>query len=408
MSDETSLLRPLHGVRVLDVSGLGPGPFCSMLLSDYGAEVVAVERPDPEPFDPSPFFSRGKRSVVVDIRAPGGTDVVRRLARTADVFIESYRPGTMERRGLGPSVLMSQNPRLVYARITGFGQSGPYAHRAGHDVNFIAAAGVLGAIGTERPVPPQNILGDFAAGSLTAAVGILLALLERGRSGKGQIVDAAMVDGAAMLLAGQLAEYAAGTWRGLGHSMLSGNAPFYGVYECADGRWFAVGAIEERFYQNLVTALGLDAEELRGLGDRHDQACWPALRQRIATAFAEKPREYWVRAFSQVDGCGTPVLGLDELAADPHLSERGTFVNRDGVLEARPAPRLSRDPWRLAPRVPERGADTGAVLAEAGFAEHELMALVTAGVLLGPVPGTRHDAPGPAGEAALPRYNKQC
>jgi len=385
MTEEPRSPRPLHGVRVIDVSGLGPGPFCSMLLSDYGAEVVAVERPDPEPFDPSPFFSRGKRSVVVDLRAPGGADVVRRLTRTADVFIESYRPGTMERRGLGPDVLMSQNPRLVYARITGFGQSGPYAQRAGHDINFIAAAGALGAIGTDRPTPPLNILGDFAAGSLTAAMGILLALLDRDRSGQGQVVDAAMVDGAAMLLAGQFADYAAGTWHGLGHSMLSGSAPFYGVYQCADGQWFAVGAIEERFYENLTQALGLDAEEFRRLGDRHDEACWPALRERIATAFAGKPRKHWETVFSQVDGCGTAVLGLDELPADPHLRARGTVVTDDGVLQALPAPRLSRSPWTLAPRVRERGADTSAVLAEAGFAEDEVRALVAAGALPGAI-----------------------
>ena len=387
MTDEPRSLRPLHGVRVLDVSGLGPGPFCSMLLSDYGADVVAVERPDPEPFDPAPFFSRGKRSVVVDLRTPAGPDVVRRLARTADVFIESYRPGTMERRGLGPSVLMARNPRLVYARITGFGQSGPYAQRAGHDVNFIAAAGLLGAIGTDRPTPPLNILGDFAAGSLTAAVGILLALLERDRSGQGQVIDAAMIDGAAMLLAGQLAEFAAGAWGGLGQSMLSGNAPFYGVYECADGRWFAVGAIEDRFYQHLVKALGLDARELRLLGNRLDQECWPALRQRIAAAFAQKPREHWAQVFAEADGCGTAVLGLDEVAADPHLRDRGTFVTQDGVLQALPAPRLSRHPWRLAPLARERGADTGAVLAAAGFAEDEVTALVAAGVLPGMAPG---------------------
>ena len=381
MIDEPHPRSPLHGVKVLDISGLGPGPFCSMLLSDYGADVIAVERPDPEPFDPSPFFSRGKRSVIVDLRAPGGAQVVRRLARTADVFIESYRPGTMERRRLGPSVLTEENPRLVYARITGFGQSGPYAQRAGHDVNFIAAAGALGAIGTDRPTPPLNILGDFASGSLTAALGILLALLERDRSGRGQVVDAAMVDGAAMLLAGQFADYAVGSWRGLGHGMLSGNAPYYGVYECSDGQWFAVGAIEERFYRNLIEALGLDGEELRSLGDRHDEACWPALRQRIAAAFAGKPREHWAAVFSQVDACGTPVLGLEELAADPHLRERGTVATADGLLQALPAPRLSRSPWRLAPRVRERGADTGAVLAEAGFTEDEVMALVAAGAL---------------------------
>lgn len=381
MIDQPRSPSPLHGVKVLDVSGLGPGPFCSMLLSDYGADVVAVERPDPEPFDPSPFFSRGKRSVVVDLRAPGGADVVRRLARTADVFIEGYRPGTMERRGLGPSVLMGENPRLVYARITGFGQSGPYAQQAGHDINFIAVAGALGAIGADRPTPPLNILGDFAAGSLTATLGILLALLERDRSGLGQVVDAAIVDGAAMLLAAQFAEYTVGVWHGLGHSVLSGNAPYYGAYECGDGQWFAVGAIEERFYQNFIKALGLDGEELRSLGDRHDQASWPALRQRIAAAFAEKPREHWAAVFSQVDGCGTPVLGLDELAADPHLRERGTIVTYDGVLQALPAPRLSRSPWRLAPRVRERGADTSVVLAEVGFTDDEVRALVAAGTL---------------------------
>jgi alpha-methylacyl-CoA racemase len=365
----TAQRQPLAGIKVVDVSALGPGPFCSMLLADYGADVVAVERPSAEPFDRSAFFSRGKRSIIVDLRAPGGSDVVRRLAAEADVFIEGFRPGAMERRGLGPDDLAALNPRLVYARVTGYGQTGPYASRAGHDINFIATAGALGVIGDDQPVPPLNILGDFAGGSMSAALGIMLALLVRERTGTGQVVDAAMVDGAALLLAGQFADLAAGQWDGRGRSILSGNAPYYGVYRCADGGWFAVGAIEDRFYSVLLRTLGLDAAELP---DRDDPARWPELRKRFAEVFASRPRGYWEERLADVDGCGSAVLELDELATDPHLAARGTVVRRDGVLQAAPAPRLSGVTMSGGTQVRVRGEHTQAVLTDAGFTPAEI------------------------------------
>lgn len=365
-------LRPLDGVTVLDLSALGPGPFCSMLLADYGADVVSVVRPNPEPFDPAPMFSRGKRTVVVDLRADGGPEVIRRLAANSDVFLESYRPGTMERRGLGPEPLMADNPRLVYARLTGYGQSGPYASRAGHDINYIAVGGPLGAIGTTEPVPPLNIVGDFAGGSINAAMGIVLALFERERTGRGRVIDAAMVDGAALLLTAQIAYHEMGVWQGIGSSTLSGNAPYYGVYRCADGKWFAVGAIEERFYVQLLAQLGLDRSELP---DRDDPANWPPLRARFAGIFASQPRDHWTKLFGDTDACGVPVLEVGELADNPHLRERRTIVVHDGLVQASPAPRFG-DATSPPPPLPVTSRPsapaTRAVLAGYGFSDAEI------------------------------------
>lgn len=369
---------PLAGVRVLDVSALGPGPFCSMLLADHGAEVVSVERPTREAFDPSAFFSRGKRSVMIDLRAPGGSDVIRRLAASADVFLEGYRPGTMERRGLGPDVLLQDNPRLVYARLTGYGQTGPYANRAGHDINYIAAAGALATIGTDAPIPPLNILGDFASGSFNAAIGILLALFARERSGRGQVIDAAMVDGAALLLTAQLAEYSVGLWKGRGNSVLSGRAPFYGVYQCSDGGWFSVGAIEARFYTQMVDALDLDDQVLP---DRDDPTQWALLRGRIADVFAREPRAHWEKRFADIDGCGAPALELSELVDDPHLAERGSIVSVDGNLQAGTAPRLSGARPCIRPQVQRPGEHTSEVLRECDFSDIEIEELRTNGVI---------------------------
>jgi alpha-methylacyl-CoA racemase len=351
-----------------------------MLLADFGAQVVSVERPHQESFDPSTFFSRGKRSIVVDLRAKGGTDVIRRLAGQADVFLEGYRPGTMERRGLGPDVLLGDNPRLVYARLTGYGQDGPYAQRAGHDINYIALAGALGTLGNERPVPPLNILGDFAGGSVNAVTGIMLALFERERTGLGQIVDAAMVDGVALLLAAQLSEQAIGKWAGRGTSLLSGAAPYYGVYECADGGWFAVGAIEARFYAHMLAVLDLDAASIP---NRDDPGEWAALRCRFAEVFASESRDHWTKAFADVDGCGMPVLELDELAQDPHLASRRTVVVENGNLEASPAPRLAGARFPIRPRVARRGQDTDAVLRNNGFTDTEIADYMQRGVIAG-------------------------
>jgi alpha-methylacyl-CoA racemase len=378
---------PLAGIRVIDVSSLGPGPFCSMLLADYGAEVVTVRRPDPEPFDPGPMFARGKQTIVVDLKAEDGPEVIRELTRRSDVFLEGYRPGVMERLGLGPDVLMADNPRLIYTRLTGYGQTGPYAPRVGHDINYISIGGGLGAIGRDEPAPPLNILGDFAGGSVNAVLGILLALLERRESGAGQVVDAAMVDGVALLLSAQLAFAAMGKWEGRGRSELGGNAPHYSAYECADGRWFSVGAIEQRFYLAMVEALGLDHTTLLS---RDDPANWPKLRDTFATVFAQHSRDYWTARFATIDGCGSPVLEIDELAEDPHLKARGSVVTHDGIAQAAPAPRFGATAFPVHSKAD--GPDIFGVLRRLGFDDGDVnrwaasRALPDAG--LSPTPGT--------------------
>jgi len=370
----------LAGVRVLDLSALGPGPFCSMLLADFGADVVAVERPGISlPFDPAKYLSRGKRSAIVDLRGPRGAEVIARLADHSDVLLESNRPGTMERRGLGPEVLCARNPRLIYARLTGWGQDGPYSSRAGHDINYTAVAGTLGVVGGEVPVPPLALVGDLAGGSLMTALGIVIALFDRAVTGKGQVVDAAITDGSALLNITQLAELNAGIWAGRGRHLLSGGAPFYGAYACADDRFFAVGAVEPKFYAQFLAALGIDDVDASG---QMDPRTWPGLRERVATVFRSKPRSHWSAVFADVDGCGSPVLELDELADDPHLQARETIVSTaDGSITAAPAPRLSRTPGRIrrAPDAP--GADTIAVLDEAGFTTAEIESLIADGTI---------------------------
>jgi alpha-methylacyl-CoA racemase len=351
-----------------------------MLLADFGADVVTVERPGtPLPFDPATNLARGKRSAIVDLRAPRGSDVIARLADHADVLLESNRPGTMERRGLGPDLLCARNPRLIYARLTGWGQDGPYSDRAGHDINYTAVSGTLGTIGREDPVAPLAYVGDLAGGSLVTALGIVMALFERTVTGKGQVIDGAIVDGSALLASIHLAELNGGVWAGRGKHLLSGGAPFYGVYECEDGRYFAVGAIEPKFYAQFLSALGIDdvtpAAQLKPAG-------WPRLRDRVATMFRSKARSHWSAVFAEIDGCGAPVLELDELADDPHLRARATILTADdGTVTAAPAPRLSRTPARLRPAPTGRGADTSAVLAEAGFTADEISDLQADGTI---------------------------
>ena len=371
---------PLAGVRVLDLSALGPGPFCSMLLADFGADVISVERPEPPALDPAKYLSRGKRSAIVDLRRPHGAEVIARLAEHCDVLLESNRPGTMERRGLGPDVLCARNPRLIYARLTGWGQDGPYSARAGHDINYTAVSGALGAIGGDAPVPPLAMVGDLAGGSLMTALGIVMALFERTVTGMGQVVDGAIVDGSALLGINHLAELSAGIWPGRGKHVLSGVAPFYGVYACADAHFFAVGAIEPKFYAQFLAALGMDDVDV---SRQMDTATWPALRERVAAAFRTKPRSHWTAVFANIDGCGSPVLELDELAEDPHLRARGTVVTGpDGAVTSAPAPRLSRSPGQIRPAPAARGTHTREVLREAGFSADEIDALATDGTVV--------------------------
>ncbi len=311
---------------------------------------------------------------MVDLRATRGPEVIARLADSADVLLESNRPGTMERYGLGPDPLCERNPRLIYTRLTGWGQDGPYRDKAGHDINYAAIAGTLGVIGDEQPVPPLAMLGDLAGGSLFAALGIVMALYERTVTGRGQVIDAAITDGSALLNLTNLAEFNAGIWAGRGRHILSGKAPFYGPYACADGRYFAVGAIEPKFYANFLAALGIqDADSSAQL----DPARWAQLREEIAAVFATKPRAHWTAVFADVDGCGAPVLELDELADDPHLRARSTIVTEpDGSVTASPAPRLSRTPGRTGPAPRAKGADTRDVLRESGFSDEEVSSLL--------------------------------
>ncbi len=375
---------PLAGITVIDVSALGPGPFCSMILADFGAEVISISRPGPrESFDPSQYFSRGKQSIVIDLRNSDGGKLIRDMAAEADVFLEGFRPGAMERRGLGPDDLMAINPRLIYTRLTGYGQSGPLSQTAGHDINYLAAAGVLGVLGDGEsgPTVPLNLLGDFASGSMSAVVGISLALIERHMTGRGQLVDAAMVDGAVALLSAQLAEYSAGTWDGPGTSVLSGRAPYYRAYQCIDGGWFAVGAIEDRFYVQMVSALGM---EIRDLPDRSNPENWDELCDVFAARFATRTRADWVEAFSAVDGCGGAVLRLDELADNPHLKSRNAVYRNGDLIEAAPAPRLSGFRPAVRQRVATVGQDTWNVLRRFGLDDATIADLEQRGVVVHP------------------------
>jgi alpha-methylacyl-CoA racemase len=377
---------PLAGVRVVELAGLGPAPFGAMVLADLGAEVVLVDRaaacvgsqPESVKFN---ALGRGRRSVGVDLKHPDGPEVVARLCENADVLVEGMRPGVAERLGVGPDVLCERNPALVYARMTGWGQDGPMAARAGHDINYIAVAGPLAHIGRagQPPTVPLNLVGDFGGGGMLLALGVCAALVERATSGRGQVIDAAMVDGAALLLAPIFPAFETGYWHPeRGTNALDGGAPFYDCYRCADGEWISVGAIEPQFYAALLEGLGLaDAE----VGDQNDESRWPATKERFAEVFATRTRAEWVAAFAGVDACVAPVLSMGEVAADEHLVARGTYVTRDGVTQAAPAPRFSRTPGAL-PRPPAPpGHHTVEVLGEAGWTADEIAALRGSGAV---------------------------
>jgi alpha-methylacyl-CoA racemase len=364
MGDTKMSEGPLAGLRVVELAGIGPGPHAAMLLADLGADVVRVERPaaTPRPGGKPDWVLRGRRSVTADLKEPAGLELVLRLAERADVLIEGFRPGVAERLGIGPDRCLELNPRLVYARMTGWGQHGPMAARAGHDINYISLTGMLHAIGPAGgpPVVPLNLLGDFGGGSAYLVIGVLAALAERQRSGTGQVIDAAIVDGVSSLGQQIWSMRATLGWRDQrGANLLDSGAPFYGVYECADGRHVAVGAIEPQFYGALLAGLGLDQADLPG---QHDQASWPAIRQRFAVIFATRARDEWAAVFAGTDACVTPVLSLAEAPADPHMAARQSLVTLGGVIQAGVAPRFSRSvlPERGDP--PEPGADIKAVL----------------------------------------------
>jgi alpha-methylacyl-CoA racemase len=356
---------PLQGLRVVELAGIGPGPHAAMILGDLGADVVRVERPGKGPGIPTKgrdYLLRNRRSVTADLKSDEGRDLVLRLVAKADVLIEGFRPGVTERLGLGPEDCGKLNERLIYARMTGWGQTGPRSQRSGHDINYISLNGVLHAVGRagERPVPPLNLVGDFGGGSMFLLLGILSALWERERSGRGQVIDAAMVDGSSVLAQMMWAFRAMGMWSDeRGVNMLDTGAPYYDTYTCADGRHVAVGAIEPQFYAELLDKLGLDAATLP---DQNDMSRWPELRERFTEAFAAHDRDHWAKVFAESDACVTPVLSFAEVETEPHNTERDTFYREGDWLFPAPAPRFSRTvpDAPVAPGV--QGADTESVL----------------------------------------------
>ena len=373
---------PLDGVRVVEIAGIGPGPFCAMLLADMGAEVVRVDRPETAGGAGWPaLMSRGRRSVVVDLKHERGAEVVLRLVEHADALLEGFRPGVAERLGIGPDDCLARNPRLVYGRMTGWGQDGPLRHAAGHDIAYIALAGALHPIGEPggAPVPPLNLLGDFGGGGMLLAFGIACGLVEARRSGQGQVVDAAIVDGAALLTTSIHEMVTLGLWEERrGANLLDGGAPYYGVYETSDGEHMAVGALEPRFYGELLDKLGLRPDELPPQADRER---WPELRERLEAVFRTRTRAEWTDVFEGSDACVAPVLGLSEARAHPHNRARGTFMLVDGSPQPAPAPRFSRTAPEPPAPPPVPGQHTDEVLSSGGFDAEEIASLRAAGAI---------------------------
>jgi len=358
---------PLSGMKVIELAGIGPSPYACMLLADLGADVIRLERGNPDaPSDPYwDLLNRSRPSVAVNLKNDAGRKLVLELCEQADVVIEGFRPGVAERLGVGPEDVWAKNPKIVYGRMTGWGQEGPMAQRAGHDINYIALSGALWSVGREgeRPLPPLNLVGDFGGGGMLLAMGVLAGVVHARRTGEGQVVDAAMVDGAASLMAMTYSFLDAGLWQEeRGTNLLDTGAHFYEVYETSDGKYVAVGAIEPQFYTELLKGLGLNADDLPRQMDRTQ---WPALKQKFATLFLSKTREQWTDIFEGVDACVTPVLSPREAAEHPHNVARNTF-SRDGVLQPNPAPRFSLTPGSISSSPQPPGAGTAAGLSAWG------------------------------------------
>ncbi len=375
---------PLQGLRIIELASIGPVPMCGMLLADLGADVVRIDRTEASGLGVAmaprhDVNARGRRSVALDLKAPAGRDAALRLTDTADVLLEGLRPGATEKLGLGPADCLARNPRLVYGRMTGFGQTGPLAAAAGHDLNYIALSGALHAIGGAggKPVPPLNLVGDYGGGALYLAFGVMAALFERQRSGRGQVVDAAMVDGAASLASIFYGLHAAGQWDApRGENLLDGGAPFYDTYETADGRWVSLAPLEPKFFAQLAQALGLDA---RFVPRQYDRRLWPEMRTAIAAAVRQRTRDAWCEVLEGTDACFAPVLDFDEAPRHRHARERSAFVDVGGVLQPAPAPRFDRTPAGHPRPAPELGQHTDELLREAGCSAEEIAALRAAG-----------------------------
>jgi alpha-methylacyl-CoA racemase len=376
---------PLQGLRVIELASIGPGPMACMLLADLGADVVRIDRLTPNGLGLAmqprhDVNGRGRRSLALDLKSPAGRDAVLRLIATADVLVEGFRPGVTESLGLGPADCQARNPRLVYGRMTGYGQTGPLAGAAGHDINYIALTGVLHAVGPAggAPLPPLNLVGDYGGGALYLAFGVMAALYERQRSGLGQVVDAAMVDGASSLASIFHGLQAAGSWSDeRGANLLDGGAPFYGTYETADGRYISLGALEPKFFKLLAEALGLEA---RFVLRQYDRRLWPEMRLAIAAAVRGRSRDDWCLRLEGSDACFAPVLTFAEAALHGHAQAREAFVDVAGVRQPAPAPRFSRTPADPPQATPSDGRHSAAVLGEAGYGAAEIEALINQGI----------------------------
>jgi alpha-methylacyl-CoA racemase len=377
---------PLEGVRIIELAGIGPSPFAGMMLADAGADIVRIDRSDKAVYPPRDeahvdLLNRGRRSVAVDLKHPDGVELVLRLVERADVLTEGFRPGVAERLGLGPDVCLSRNPRLVFARMTGWGQDGPWAKAAGHDIDYIALAGALEPIGRagDRPVPPLNLVGDFGGGGMMLAFGVAAALVSVQRTGKGQVIDAAMVDGAAALMTMTYTLRATGIWKDVrGTNMLDTGAPFYEVYETSDGGYMGVGAIEPQFYAELVRLLGFKADELP---DQNDRPRWPEMKVRFAEVFATRTRDEWEEIFTGTDACVAPVLSPGEAPDHPHMRARGTFTEVAGVVQPAPAPRFSGTPGAIRRPPPNPGQHGDEALLDWGLERGDIDGLRASGAI---------------------------
>jgi alpha-methylacyl-CoA racemase len=374
---------PLAGFRIIELAGIGPGPFCGMMLSDMGAEVIRIDRMGAGGGRSRDVLARNRRSVAVDLKNPAGVDLVLRLVGSADALFEGFRPGVTERLGLGPDACLARNPKLVYGRMTGWGQDGPLANAAGHDINYIALTGALHAIGRpgQKPVPPLNLVGDFGGGGMLLAFGIVCALLEAQRSGKGQVIDAAMVDGAAALMAMFYTFAAGGGFTDKrGSNLLDGGAHFYDTYETRDGMYVCIGSIEPQFYALLVEKAGLDREKFSA---QMDASRWTGYKEELTRVFKSKTQAEWCAIMEGTDVCFAPVLSVFEAPNHPHNKARGTFVEVDGVVQPAPAPRFSRTRAEIRYGARRPGQDTAAVLADFGLTKDEIHSLETSGVIPG-------------------------
>lgn len=366
---------PLEGVRVIEMTGLGPAPFAGMMLADLGAEVICIDRPSAHAPDAqaqrSNVLRRGKKSVVLDMKQPAAVQAVLKMIATADVLIEGFRPGVMERLGLGPDVCLAHHPALVFGRMTGWGQTGPLAHAAGHDINYIALSGALHAIGPQdQPVVPLNLVGDFGAGGMMLMAGVMAGVIQARTSGRGQVVDAAMTDGSALLMSMIYGFMAEGNWQDARASnMLDGGAPFYGTYKCADGKWIAIGSIEPQFYALLVDKTGMQDVDLKA---QRIKQTWPDMKRRFEQVFATRTRDQWCEIMQGTDVCFAPVMNMTEAASHPHNVSRKTFCKVDGVLQPSPAPRFSQTPAAIAHAPVASGTHTMEILRQLGLSETEI------------------------------------